>query len=466
MEALANSHDVKPELAKNMPHLEIAAIFLSYCTSYFLKSSGQLAFVLPRSFFSADQHDQMRNGSAKDVKLTEVWDLENVSPLFNIPSCVFFVKNEPVLKKISKEGLKGLSFQGRLRKHNSSWEEAKPKIKEAKTQYFYSKQGKSSALTQKAIKATTKINPYKKQFNQGATIVPRTFYFIEAEKGFDIYRENEPKVRTLRTIISDAKKPWKDITFSKVVNSNYVFITALSRSILPFSLFKPDNVILPIQINSSKDRKEIILQSPKEIQKLGFSKAFKWFEDCENVWSIHRTEKNKANSSYHYLNWQNKLTSQNLNAPYLVLYNASAKDANATIVKREDYELEFIVESVSYVFYTDNLEEAYYLTSILNSAIPNLMMKDFQAKGLFGARHVHKKILDVYFPTYDEKNKIHKQLAVLGKEAHEKTKIYLTENPPPQNLSAMHLGRLRLAIKKHLAEEMIEIDHLVEKIIK
>ena len=469
LEALANSHDVKPELAKNMPHLEIAAIFLSYCTSYFLKSSGQLAFVLPRSFFSADQHDQTRNGAAKDVKLTEVWDLENVSPLFNIPSCVFFAKNEPILKKISKEGLKGLSFQGRLKKHNSSWEEAKPKIKEAETQYFYSKQGKSSALTQKAIKATTKINPYKKQFNQGATIVPRTFYFIEAEKSYTINKDKnnrEPKVVTLQSILSDAKKPWRDITFKGFMHIECIYLTALSKSILPFQLYQPEFVALPILIEKEDDIKKVKIYTPDELLKKGYIKAYKWFNDNENIWDIHRTEKSKSMSANDRINFQKGLTSQNLNVPYLVLYNASAKDANATIVKREDYELEFIVESKAYVFYTDNIDEAYYLTTVLNSKLPNAMMKDFQSRGLFGARDVHKKILDIYFPTYDEKNKIHKQLAGLGKEAHEKTKIYLTENPPPQDLSAAHLGRLRLAIKKHLAEEMIEIDHLVEKIIK
>jgi hypothetical protein len=466
LESLAETHQVKPDNAKNMPHLEIAAIFLSYCTSYFLKDEGKLAFVLPRSFFSADQHDNTRNGKAKDLRLTKIWDLNEVSPLFNIPSCVLFSEKSIRNNKLKKEGLKGVEFKGRLKKHNSGWDEAEDKISESKTNYFYSQQGKSSAFTLKQIKQTNKINPYKKLFNQGATIVPRTFYFIEAERGFEITSVSEPKVRTLKSIISDAKKPWKEISFSKIVNSKFIFLTAISRSILPFSIFKPDYVILPLKIENIKGKKKIILQNPKEIQKEGYSKAYKWFEDCGNIWNIHRTEKNKVNTSYDYLNWQNKLTSQNLNAPYLVLYNASAKDANATIVKRKDYDLEFIVESKAYVFYTDNINEAYYLTAILNSTLPNAMMKDFQSKGLFGARDVHKKILDVYFPQYDDTNKTHTQLALLGKEAHEKTKVFLENNPPQQELSAMHLGRLRLNIKKHLADEMVAIDEQVKKIIK
>ena len=78
----------------NFPHLEIAAIFLSYCTNYFLKEEGKLAFVLPRSFFSADHHDNTRSGKAKGLKLTDIWDLQEVHPLFRIPSCVLFLKKE------------------------------------------------------------------------------------------------------------------------------------------------------------------------------------------------------------------------------------------------------------------------------------------------------------------------------------------------------------------------------------
>lgn len=128
-------------------------------------------------------------------------------------------------------------------------------------------------------------------------------------------------------------------------------------------------------------------------------------------------------------------------------------------------DLQFFVESVTYVFYTSKIEEAYYLSAILNSSSPNELMKDFQAKGLFGARHVHKKILDIFYPLYDSTNEVHQQLATLSKTAHEKTLDYLERNPPLQELTAMHLGRLRVAIKKNLSVELEQIDKLVKKII-
>lgn len=165
------------------------------------------------------------------------------------------------------------------------------------------------------------------------------------------------------------------------------------------------------------------------------------------------------------MNWQNKLTEQNLNAPYLVLYNASAKDANATIVKRKDLDLEFIVESKGYSLPTTNLKEAYYLTAILNSTTPNLMMKDFQTKGLFGARDVHKKILDIYYPKFDEKDEKHLRIAELSKTAHETVLIFLKGIHPDKKVEGIHLGKIRLDIKSYLSKEMKEIDKLVKQII-
>jgi hypothetical protein len=185
----------------------------------------------------------------------------------------------------------------------------------------------------------------------------------------------------------------------------------------------------------------------------------------ENIWKTACTEKNQTISSENYLNWQNKLTDQSLDAPFLVLYSASAKDANAVAIRRDDLDREFFVDHKTYWFATHDQEEACYLTAILNSAVPNALMKDFQSKGLFGARDVHKKILDVYFPEFDRNNAAHRSLAALGQTAHEKTAAYLQENPPPPFLTALPLGRLRLAIKDRLTEEMSKIDITVRKII-
>jgi methylase of polypeptide subunit release factors len=447
-------------------HLEIAAIFLAHCTNYFLKSTGKLGFVLPRSFFDGKQHAHTREGKIKGLKITTLWDLINVKPLFNINSCVIFTEKNNAVKAIPKEGLKGIAFKGNLPNKNSNYISIKNYLTETEVDWFYIRQGTSSAFSNNNHKSVNKTNSYKKLFQAGATLRPRVFSFVDLDQDKPTdFNDRVLNVKTSASIQPEAKKPWKDIELTGRIESNFLFLTALSKSILPFTLYNPNLIILPILIHNQDGTKKIILQSSKELQNQGFLNTSRWFQNCENIWNIHRTELNKKYTVEEYLNFQNKITVQNLNCRYMVLYNASAKDANATVIDRADLELEFINDHVAYSYFTNSKTEAHYLCSIFNSTVPNAMMKDFQAKGLFGARHVHKKILDVYFPKFNEKSKAHKQLALLSELAHKKIKIYLQDNPPKQELSAIFLGRLRTDIKKHLRDEIEGIDELVKEII-
>jgi hypothetical protein len=226
-------------------------------------------------------------------------------------------------------------------------------------------------------------------------------------------------------------------------------------------------VVLPITIshNPEKGIREIHLCSADELRGEGYLDASKWFKNAERIWDIHKTAKSKSMSNIGRINYQSGLTEQKIDAPFLVLYNSSAKDANATVVIRKDLDLEFIIESKAYVFYSHDLSETYYLAAVLNSAIPNKMMKDFQSKGLFGARDIHKKILDVYFPKFDKSNRYHLYLAELSRICHIKTKGFLQNNPPQKILTPFYLGRFRLVVKNNLIKELREIDKLVEKLI-
>ncbi|MCK9426889.1 MAG: hypothetical protein M0Q21_12690 [Ignavibacteriaceae bacterium] len=280
------------------------------------------------------------------------------------------------------------------------------------------------------------------------------------------FNERIINIKTSDAIKVDAKEPWKSLAISGRIESKFLFRTALSKSILPFALFKPDLVVLPITVTlNDKNEKEIKLHSSDELMSDGYLNASKWFKHAENYWDIYRTEKNKKISCENYLNWQNKLTTQNINAPFIVLYNTSGINASAVVIDRISVDLEFIIDHKTYLSFFNNENEAYYLVSILNSSIPNLMMKDFQSRGLWGARDIHKKILDVYFPQFDEKDAIHLRLAELSKTAHNKASQYLKDNTPQQELTATRLGKIRVDIKKHLAAEMKEIDKLVKKVI-
>ncbi len=149
----------------------------------------------------------------------------------------------------------------------------------------------------------------------------------------------------------------------------------------------------------------------------------------------------------------------------MVIYSGRGTDACSVVVRRNSLDFELLVDHANYFICFDNEFEAHYLNAFLNSSAPNEEMKDFQSKGLFGARNIHKKILDVFFPKFNEKSKAHIELAMLSEVAHQKAKAYIKANLPKQELSAIHLGRLRVDIKNHLVAEMKEIDELVKEVI-
>ena len=465
LNALAEKYDVKPDAVKNFTNLEIAAIFLSYCSSYFLKDNANLAFVLPRSFFSADHHNNSRTGKSKGFKIVSVWDLQNVKPLFRVPSCIFFVQKAEKQKHISGKGFLGKTFQGNLSAHNCNLTEAKELI-EVEENWYLRKQGGSTAFSNKKTGTGKEVNPYKNLFKRGAEITPRNFYFIELTQ--EVPPDWDERIINIQTSSSskkEAKKPWNLVDIHGMIESKFLYRTALSKSILPFALLNPDLIVLPLLVNKADGIKDIKLFSAKELREDGFLNASKWFQTVERFWEVYKTAANKDMTAIDYLNYHNKLLSQNVNAEYIVIYNSSAKDANATVINRNVLDLEFFVDTKAYVYFTLNPNEAYYLTAILNSKIPNELMKDFQSKGLFGPRDVHKKILDIYFPRFDETNEVHLNLAELSEKAHKKAAKYLEDNPPQKELSPTRLGKLRLDIKKYLAEEMKEIDKLVKKVL-
>lgn len=230
LNALAEKYKVKPEKIANFPHLEIAAIFLAYCVNYFLKKDGKLGFVLPRSFFSAKQHENTRAGKVVGLKLTNIWDLLAVQPLFRIPSCVLFAEQNALQKALPASGLNGVSFKGNLPSHNCNLDKAKETLAEEGVKWFLNKQGTSSAFSITKAKAIVKINAYKSLFQAGATLRPRCFCYVNlAQEIPPDFIDRTINIKTADEIKEEAKAPWKGLEFSGKIESQFLFRTAMAK---------------------------------------------------------------------------------------------------------------------------------------------------------------------------------------------------------------------------------------------
>jgi len=164
-----------------------------------------------------------------------------------------------------------------------------------------------------------------------------------------------------------------------------------------------------------------------------------------------------------YLDWQNKLSDQNPKARHLVLYTSSATDASATVVDRRSFDHPFVVDHKTYWCQCESEAEAHYLATYINSGYANAMIKEFQSRGLFGERDVHKLIVKLPFPKYQKGNPEHDSLSTLGRTCAELAAGFV-KVVNVEDLQAGALGAARTRLRDQLATQLDRIGELVEKL--
>ena len=473
---LATRYGLVPKSKKDMPNLEIAAIFLAHCAAHFLRDTvGEIAFVLPRSFFSASQHDNLRTGAARGVRLTEIWDLKGVDNLFRVPSCVLFGQQAAAgtyHNPLPAEGLPGRQYSGRPRRHNATLAEAAGRLGYEPTTWHLSHTDRQTAFTPgTAQRYANELNPYKDMFEKGADLIPRGFYFVRvAQEGIDqaevdwsnrpLVVESDPEVET--------KAPWQNLNLTRRVHGRYLFRTALACHVVPFGLLPLPLVLLPLRLHDAGDlERHLLLLDATKLYDEGERDTALWFRESERIWTERKTEKNAHRTASEYINFHQKLTNQDLRPRYVVFYNSSGQDANAVVLDRNWLDLPLILDHTTYHFGTNDENEAYFVCCFLNASVPNLRMKAFQAQGLIGkGRHVHKKILDAPFQLYRPADPAHVALAQAGRRAAVAVQAAFGGGPLLTEVPAgISIGRLRPLAKQAAAAELAEIDGLVEQIM-
>jgi hypothetical protein len=225
-------------------------------------------------------------------------------------------------------------------------------------------------------------------------------------------------------------------------------------------------VVLPVVLETDGDGQERFkLLDTEGLLEEGFRYGSAWFFEAEKCWDRNKTDLNRENktSLSSYLNWQNKLTEQNPRARYLALYTSSATDASAAVIDRRDFDHPFIVDHKTYWCECGSDAEAHYIAAYINSGYANNMIKEFQSRGLFGPRDIHKLIVKLPFPKFQKGNPEHDELSALGRSCANLAGIFV-KGTELQDLQPRALGSVRARLKDQLESEMDRIDGLVEKL--
>jgi len=430
--------------------MEAATLFFCRCSDLYLGDGGLIAFVMPRSVLTgALQHANFKQLRKPGMELIKIFDLEDVSPLFNVPSCVLLA----VKGGRTKYPVPARRLAGELPEKNVRLGEA---IKHLKAEDFMYKPPTIPA----------KYSKYYDKVRDGATIVPRSLWFVEFKAhptlGIDA---SKPLVKSSGELLRIAKDPW-NVEIEGNVEADFIYATLLGEDLVPFGYVKLRPVVLPIRPLSSSYE----LLDVDGLRNRGYVCMSDWLEKAQEIWRERATRRSLDNYPrvISWLNYMGKLTGQNPSKRYVVLYNASGKNVVScvidktslpafTILKTEIRSKGFIVDCKSFFYETDDEMEAHYLAAILNSNVVNEAIKPLQSRGLFGERDIHKRPFMLPIPKFNENDPLHVKLAELSKECHAKVaSIKFTKKST---------AGLRKEVRKSIEKEIIEIDKLVSQLL-
>lgn len=341
---------------------------------------------------------------------------------------------------------KGRVFSGKLSSQNTSWSDAKVDLKERETSFFLSKMNGRSALSELNVQMSSEASYYKAKFRQGADLMPRRFFFIEADLG-----DGSNEVIQAKSNLSvDAKPPYSEIVINGLVDSQCLFRTAISQNIVPFGIDSPFLVHLPLVC--IKD--EWVVATPSVLAQHDLGNSATWFEKCDK---LHAKKAGvERGTLFESLNYNNKLLVQNPSARRWVVFNAAGTNVSAAIVENTSL---FWADQRTYWYCPTSKAEGDFLAAILNAPSLNTIIKPFQSVGLAGERDIHKKILEL-LPKYDNSNADMVKISGLGNQAKVAVEEILG------SLKGKGIVTKRKVTRDHIQPILALIDEAVKELIQ
>lgn len=398
--------------------MDTATVFYCRTADLYLSEKGVLAFVLPRSVLTgAKQHEAFKEQQNPQMEIIRVIDVEKVNPLFKVPACsIIAQKGKP-----TKYPVDTIVALGELPEKNLRLDKAVKFLSFSHSSYRPPpRKGKT-------------ISPYHSEMVEGASIVPRTLWFIKFASGAFGVNPDTPLVESL--VLPDAKEPWRNIILKGEVESEFLFLTTTGKNLLPF---KPQ--FLPVVLPVKRGELKLSIETSKDLRREGSLKIANWFDEAQNQWNRNATETSLKNfpNAMNRVNYHNLLVDQKQNRRYYVIQTGSGSNIAAAVVdtkkipqissgKAKITPVCFIADYTTFWFATNDLLEAHYLTAILNSNVLDKAIKKSQPQGKFGPRHICRLPFEQNIPRFDRHNKLHLKIAVAGiKASKEVASVKLT----------------------------------------
>lgn len=376
---------------------DLSTLFVVRAAELYLRDGGRLSFLMPRGTLTRQPHSGFRSGawqgpSARLAAQFDVpWDLQSAATGFPVPSCaVHAVVSQGDAVPL---GAVTQKWTTRGKPSNVTWAEMEPHLTiEAGT----------IAVTSSTD--TVQWSPYRTRFRQGAVLSPRVLLFMEEHSSGPLGPgAGRVSVRSFRS--SQEDKRWRDVpSLQGVVERAFFVSIALGETTLPFRQISPRTAVLPIKPDGTGLISAQHLKNHPALES--------WWQAVEEVFATHRTGA-ADETLLDRIDFHGQLSAQLPTATHRVVYTKAGNTLNASRIESKTT----YIDHKLYWAAASSLEEARYLTAVLNSKAVLERVQPFQALGLFGPRDFDKNVFRALIQPYDSSVEDHRALADLAAQA-------------------------------------------------
>jgi len=424
-------------------HQDMFALFWARGAERYLREGGTLALVLPYAALNAPVFAGMRDGSMQRVKvaITGAWGLERVWPIFGAQSgssttstCVLFGARD-------RDGGLPSGFDrwvGVLRRRDANEAEAAETLQHISAPW-------------PRPRTLVAASPYRKRFRQGASLSPRRFFLVQtAARGRLGSRRDAPRVRG--RIGNLDKKPWTDVPPPEgPVERQFLRRIALGESVAPFRVLDLATGVVPMENG--------VILTASSAEGRGHRGLAVWLRDTEAKWNEHSNKGVNGEPRVtleQSVNHLQKLTAQAERSPIRILYSKAGTRLSACWIEDDDV----VADTSAYWSVANSIEEASYVSAIINTQLVLHRVKELQPVGQRDPRHFDNLVWTLPIPEYDPAEVLHVDLAAAALHAADvAARVDLPD--------AAHFTAKRRLIRQALTEDGVAeaIERLVDALL-
>jgi SAM-dependent methyltransferase len=416
---------------------DLSDLFVARTVEQYLRPGGRFAFVMPFAVLSRRQYAGFRSGSfasqgagVQAVAFETAEEFARVKPpLFPVPACVIAGTRSARPEPLRREAVR---WTGRVPDHHVGWEVASERL---------------HAADDRVVAAyDAHVSPYRSRFSNGATMYPRPLVVVALQPAGPLgIPAGRTAVASWRS--SNEKPPWKTIdALTGVIEDEFLRPMHLGATIVAYRPREPFLAVVPILDGRPFDEAD-----PRFDEFPGFAG---WWRQAERQWVRHRTSRMTL---LEQVNFQGKLHKQFPIARHRVVYTKSGQHLAACRIE----DREAIIDHKLYWAEVETIEEARYLTAVLNSQALADAVVSLQARGQHNPRDFDMHVFALGFPAFDALDPVHRQLVELATRAE--TVAAAAEFEP-----AWQFQRARRVTRERLRADGVadEIDAAVQELLR